>query len=168
MKLFLPGHEWNTRRVWKLGHADEHEAEDVQTQNKLAAEMVDALNARMSLIKKFVDELELVTFPAFYRADINQNNDINNLWGHLNDLMTKLDDLMTKLDDLMTKLDELQNAVMWLETQNGDNSNHIRYLENAWVSNKEHDVSQDGNVAKLHVAAKDFKSKLFTVLCGFN
>nr|KAG5694797.1 hypothetical protein BaRGS_019174 [Batillaria attramentaria] len=122
----------------------------VVAQNKFAAEQLDAVIARMSLIKKFVDKLELFTFPGLTRSDVNQDNDIANLEEHLNDLMTKLNGLDGDID--------------WLETQNGRNSNYTQDLENAWAGEKREDVDQDGDVASLYAAVTDFKSKLFTVL----
>nr|KAG5694792.1 hypothetical protein BaRGS_019169 [Batillaria attramentaria] len=104
----------------------------------------------MSLIKKVVDELELVTFPEIYSTETNQNNDITNLWEHLNDLMNKLTDL--------------ENEIGSVEYQNGENSARILDLERTWSSEKYTDVEQDGDVGNLHVAVKDFKSKLFVVL----
>nr|KAG5699927.1 hypothetical protein BaRGS_018226 [Batillaria attramentaria] len=123
---------------------------DVTRQLKFAGEALDAVDARMSLIKKFVDELTLVIFPAIERRNEEQNNQISKLQTHL--------------DNLMDDLADLENAIDWLETQNTGNSDDIGSLENRYASAKRVDVDQDGSVANLHFAVKDFKAKLFLVL----
>nr|KAG5699926.1 hypothetical protein BaRGS_018225 [Batillaria attramentaria] len=95
---------------------------DVTRQLKFAGEALDAVDARMSLIKKFVDELTLVIFPAIKRRNEEQNNEISKLNVHL--------------DNLMDDLADLENAIDWLERQNTGSSDDIEDLENQYASVK--------------------------------
>nr|KAG5699924.1 hypothetical protein BaRGS_018223 [Batillaria attramentaria] len=123
---------------------------DVLSQLKFAAEALDALDARLSLIKKVLDDLRLITFQSIERRNVEQDNELAKLKLHLTTLEEDLGDL--------------QGAITELENENEINANDTKDLR-TWVSSeKRRDTDQDGSVANLHLAVKDFKAKLFLVL----